>query len=833
MTSGSKQLSDIYRQINKHFSSHNIISVLPTSGDPPDRYEITYIIPGMTQVDGEIIKAASHIIEFSLPFGFPHFPPSCKPKSALFHPDFDQAAICLGDFWEQNRSLPDLIIRLGRMISGEFFSTDNAFNEEAANWYTEHQDELPFSTALAESDSHDEISDDQTIIDIPDDTDLTADVEYIFDDNSDLDEDISAIEMFPPIELEPEINISSLRLLHKQKRHFKLVSTIKDLPSSSEEIDELLSDAEHAINEADQYNKIAQEKEQRGNADLALEGYKKVIAIVADFPTITSSIDRAERSLSMLKEVAPELLPKHKARTTKDRLDKLNLTSPGKRQKGTDRKSPTPDAKDDPELSIPQKRWSNKLKFTILFWVLLHAGGIGTYFYIKAHNNRVASAEQSYHQCLTELDENSFAAAHESCTIALQLSENVKFSLQQSSRGLTEKIQTILQSEKLTQGLAGKTLVEGQYLLKEEAETLVYFNELKIEGTDLISRFQWSEATEKLTEAVDIAKNNSFINTDTVTSLTSELQYIKLQIDMLAAADQIERKSWQEAITRYTAVLVDLKSFPADVQHRYEEQLQQKLAESRFEDQKQKADNLFAGAEWQQAISAYQDVLILDRMNNNIYREVLTEISTKINRAKLYHTIIGGNIAFNSGSWDDAISAYQTAQSLLVNSEGLDSQTSSGLNIRKLEKIILRTSSIKNLKTAEKFTAENNLPAAKISYEKIVHDIEVSPFKNDSNFIKITQESNDTIAKINRDIFLNEKQLHLETNYQKLFPLHFPSISSDNLTHPVITFIKESPEALLFKLQCRDSGSGRPLSLIMYYTYDKKTGIWKFSPGLL
>ena len=148
MTAESVQLQHISRQIKERFTSHKTISVLPTRGAPPDQYVVTYIIPGMTQIDGEVVNATSHVIELSLPFGFPDLPPICKPKSIIFHPDFDQTAICLGDLWEQGRSLPDLIIHIGRMISGEFFSAGNAFNEEAAKWFVAHQDELPFSTAL-------------------------------------------------------------------------------------------------------------------------------------------------------------------------------------------------------------------------------------------------------------------------------------------------------------------------------------------------------------------------------------------------------------------------------------------------------------------------------------------------------------------------------------------------------------------------------------------------------------------------------------------------------------------------------------------------------------
>ncbi len=834
MTAESEQLQDISKQIKKHFTSHNLISVLPTTGDPPDQYEVTYIIPGMTQVDGEVVNAASHVIELSLPFGFPHIPPNCNPKSIIFHPDFDQTAICLGDFWEQNRSLPELIIHIGRMINGEFFSAENAFNEEAAKWFVAHQDELPFSTALADRAAQDETSGDQTNTDIYNDPDISADVEYLFTDHPELDEDVSVIKLSPPIEPDSGVNISSLQILHEQKKHFELVDTIKTLSFSSEEIDKLLSSAKHAIYEANKYNTIAQEKEQKGNVDLALKGYTKVSGITADFPDISSSIDRSAKSLAMLKNVATEILSRQKTKAaSNDKLDRLDPTSPEKRQRDTDSRLSTPVTAHDPDLATPQNRWRSKLKFFILFWILLHAGGTGAYFFIKNQINTMTSAEQSYNLCLAELEADRFKAARDSCDNALQLSENIIFSQQQAAQELTAKIQTILQSEKLQQGLTGRTLINGQYLLQVEAETLVYFDRVKTEGADLTARSQWSAAADRLNEAIDIAEKSSFIKADTVTNLTSQLQYVKLQTDMAVTAVHLDQKAWKEAIAGYTATLAYLKSFPAEIQHRYENQLQQKLAVSRFEDQKQKADSLFAGSEWLEAISAYQRVLTLGRISNSVSGETLSEIATNINQAELYHTIIRGHMAFKSGSWDEAIRAYKTAQSLLASSERLRPQTTSDVNIRQLEKIILQASSIKNRKTADKFTEEKDLPAAKITHEKIIHDIAASPFSNDSDFMRIKKESSEIITELSRDIFLNEKRHYLETNYQKLFPKHFPSVSPENLTNPVATVVKESLKTLLFKIQCKESGSGRPLSLIMYYAYDKKGGTWKFSSGIL
>ena len=141
----TKQLETIFDEITERFRTNPYISIKLGDGDPPKSFEVTYAIKGLHQnKNKEIHEATHHSIAITLPFGFPHFPPHCKPISPTFHPDFDQAAICIGDFWNKNSTLSDLILYIGNMISGRVYSTENAFNKEAVIWYRKHKDHLPF-----------------------------------------------------------------------------------------------------------------------------------------------------------------------------------------------------------------------------------------------------------------------------------------------------------------------------------------------------------------------------------------------------------------------------------------------------------------------------------------------------------------------------------------------------------------------------------------------------------------------------------------------------------------------------------------------------------------
>ena len=148
MSKTTNQLEDVFQEVSDYFASVSGVTVTPGEGSPPEQYTITYKLSGVCKENnGEVYSCDTHVISLSLPFGFPHFPPNCLPESPTFHPDFDSSAICIGDVWEKDKSVVQLILHIGRMVAGETFSESNVFNEEAAEWYKANSDKLPFDSA--------------------------------------------------------------------------------------------------------------------------------------------------------------------------------------------------------------------------------------------------------------------------------------------------------------------------------------------------------------------------------------------------------------------------------------------------------------------------------------------------------------------------------------------------------------------------------------------------------------------------------------------------------------------------------------------------------------
>ena len=191
MATSNEQLKNIYQDLKAKFDNHPFIKVSPFEGDPPEKYEIQYSIRGLVQdSDGKVVESSTHSVFINIPFGYPHFPPSCTPQSPTFHPDFDQAAICIGEFWNKDRSLSELVIYIGQMIAGEIYSIENAFNDSAAEWYQKIASELPFEKkdfSYSSSPEEPEIRFDEEDLllegmDTLDDSDITGHPDYFGSD---------------------------------------------------------------------------------------------------------------------------------------------------------------------------------------------------------------------------------------------------------------------------------------------------------------------------------------------------------------------------------------------------------------------------------------------------------------------------------------------------------------------------------------------------------------------------------------------------------------------------------------------------------------------------
>jgi ubiquitin-protein ligase len=133
-----------YEQLQKRLNGWPLIKIAGTAGLPPEIYRFQYLIRGLfVAAGGAIVERAEHLLEVNLSLGYPRRAPQCRMLTPVFHPNFDDSSVCIGDFWAASESLDDLIIRIGRMIAYQEYNTKSPLNGLAAKWAAQHTHLLP------------------------------------------------------------------------------------------------------------------------------------------------------------------------------------------------------------------------------------------------------------------------------------------------------------------------------------------------------------------------------------------------------------------------------------------------------------------------------------------------------------------------------------------------------------------------------------------------------------------------------------------------------------------------------------------------------------------
>jgi ubiquitin-protein ligase len=121
-----------------------LIEISGAAGMPPEIYRFTYRVKGLyVDPGGNILERDTHLLEVNLSLGYPRRAPQCRMLTPVFHPNFDDATVCIGDFWAASEGLDDLVIRVGRMIAYQEYNIKSPLNGLAAKWAAQNANLLP------------------------------------------------------------------------------------------------------------------------------------------------------------------------------------------------------------------------------------------------------------------------------------------------------------------------------------------------------------------------------------------------------------------------------------------------------------------------------------------------------------------------------------------------------------------------------------------------------------------------------------------------------------------------------------------------------------------
>ncbi|MEZ2231085.1 ubiquitin-conjugating enzyme E2 [Microcoleus sp.] len=136
-------------------NSGGTLAIISTSGNPPYQYVIEYRCRGIEQLQGnEPVFRTSHQVEISLGNNYPKQEPDAKFLTPIFHPNvYSNLNICLGRDWTMAETLPELVIRIGKIIqyANDITNLNSPANAVAKKWAEQNMRRFPVDTQTFKS----------------------------------------------------------------------------------------------------------------------------------------------------------------------------------------------------------------------------------------------------------------------------------------------------------------------------------------------------------------------------------------------------------------------------------------------------------------------------------------------------------------------------------------------------------------------------------------------------------------------------------------------------------------------------------------------------------
>lgn len=821
MATPNEQLKNIYAELKENFGSNEYIKVIPFDDEPPEKYEVKFFIPGIVQkADGSIAESKEHSIFINIPFGFPHFPPSCTPQSATFHPDFDQAAICIGDFWNKDRSLSELILYIGRMILGEHYSTENAFNDSAVSWYVNNAGRLPFekinlSGNIAEisSDELDEFfieSDNDSLtqgIDTIDEEDIAGEADYLGTGTHRQDEDDIS---FPTTaKASGKSSINRVYLLIKQKRFYELSVYLKELPDTEtfEDRSEIEAKIVDLLDRAKKLQKDADEFEHQGNPKAAYELFQKVEDLVPDFPNIQENLTRTQKSVELSGEWAN---------------NEQEITEP-------EFESDTPQPKK--KVTFFEETSKATIRFLpilaiILILVILVVSTI-PFFKARSYYNEAADI---YAQCKKLLDSNSFTQSKQLCEEAKDVLQEISLFKRRDRNNLQREIQQTLTSQKMVQGLSGRVFFQGKYVNKQDMDKILEFNRIKKTADEMFAEEQWKNAA--IQYKASLKKSGRILDSIepvVVREVKDNITIAEIHMGLERSDMLIERDELQKSAEILSETLKKAEKLSDKAGGDLVSAVNARINKIEYLRHLNLGKKFFSLNDWESAIKQYEKALRLqDETPGTLHETDIESLYANMAEAELYSYINSAKDKFSQGKLKEAIEQYQLAIGHIQKKDTLLNRINPDEIENQLRRIILRARIVQFKQSADTYLETKQFNDAIASLNEVLSAISDSGFKDEEEFRSMTTVTEKTIAGIEQDARIENRKQYLVSNYVELFQKHYPAASPDTLSGPKAKFVKTMNDLELYEIQCLERNFGRQIRLVMLYSFNPQTGKWAF-----
>lgn len=786
MSVDHQQHNDITEELQKNFENHSFISIIATKANGNEEFQVTYKVNGLVEgADGEISVEENHTILLSIPFGFPLFAPNCKPITSTFHPDFDPGAICLGSFWNQDRTCTELIEFISRMIIGEVYSQENAFNEKAAHWYNTNSTDFPLSTNH-NSTAHKEIVEKPS----KEDESLSGDFNFLSLESSDpLEEELTE-------PLTREYDLEKLQEYIERKAFYQLDRELNNIPISANftQRDEFRELIDTAFAKAQKFQKMGSKFEVAGEFAEAQKAYAKALATVSDFYGAQEALERVEQAI-------------------------LVGSKPKKKKK-------TPVEEESAEEGDKEVVKKARKPVNITQYIPLLAGGavlIGLALSIASvfeSYQFTQSIEQTYKSCESSFAKKEFRAAKAMCeSVQNRENDGGLFFGKKISR-LQNQAKTLLASDDFIHGLAGKIKINGIWVDQNSLNNISPFQMLLGKIEQIIKEEKWTEASKVLRQATALAQSDA--EKDELGNMRGIITFKKAQQKALVVYNQKGCSAAEPYLFNAQKIAQELSP---ELQQLYLPEVRSYLTECAFYELIAEGNKLYESSDWESALPVYQDALAKIQGYSLSDTSSVNDIQDKINKSALYSTMDEANKAFSQNRWQKAIRTYRKAIELIDKDPDANAQ----ITTLKIKSIILQAQIVEAQLLGRQYYETKNFSDAIKQQRKIAQYIEQSLFAKEANYISMIKEIPQEIKRLETKEFIENKRQELLKKQMDLFIENYPAASPKTLVDQEILFVSDVNNLITYKMKATDVSKGRPLTLVIFYAYNKTTRAWEFA----
>lgn len=783
MASETDRRTADFEEVKAALAQHPAIRVVQVEGEPPDLYEIEYRLAGLVRnPDGTVRKASQHVVQISLPFGYPHFPPAAKPLTPIFHPDIDPDAVRIAAHWQQQPSLAQLILHIGEMISGRSYSLEDPFNQEAADWYSEHAAELPLDGPAP-------TADDGLGLGLELDLGPAETASEHGSEGPDLE-----LEIAPQPDVQEDIRpkLDELRAHISRKEMTIAARLLAGLPASgSPELEAMRRTVRAALEERDQLLQKLKVLEDEDNFAEAEDVFKKIKKIAVDTPGLAEIGRRLQQSKTLLDTFSVKEEPSAEKKEPQEEEQK---------KKPAAKKAKEPPPK-EPEVrerltggraKVARSAGRNLPSPPALIAVALAVTILGGGMLYTRDVDRLREARRIWREAGYLADQKKFGEAELKANNTLDMLDSILIpGLGQSS--LENEISALLASNEFKIGLEGKGTYKGQVLPLAELEKRNELDRLTALAEALAQSGKIKEAVPAYEEAWKSAAKNGF--TAEAQSLEDQMQTLSMQVAVDTLGRELDQ-SMKEALEAFKREL----------------------------EQSQKS---FTGAQWQKVVEMLERALqLLDKNSMPVPPEKRQELKHLLVRARLYQLLTSARQSYESKEFAAAVSAYRQALQLLKDNQAMFGETYSD-SAEKISRTMAGIEIGSERRAAAEAEQKKDIETAGEHYRKLLDLLSsAGAGPQDVNIVKAK------IDDLNAAAAMIKKKDWLNRNFERIFRDAYPPASSSSvLSNPSLTLIKKINGLELYTLSCSEMSQGSSYRLELKYQYNPAANQWSPSTG--